>query len=44
MATKCVKLRMKDGMSKGAAIKACYPNADSKKRKKTFFKSKITFF
>jgi|TARA_R100000808_G_scaffold21595_1_gene46622 hypothetical protein len=34
MATKCVKLRMKDGMSKGAAIKACYPNADSKKRKK----------
>jgi len=34
MAKKCVKLRMKDGMSKGAAIKACYPNADSKERKK----------
>ena len=35
MATRCVKTRMKkDGMSKGAAIKACYPNADSKERKK----------
>ena len=34
MAKKCVKLRMKDGMSRGAAIKACYPNADSTERKK----------
>ena len=34
MAKKCVKLKMKDGMSRGAAIKACYPNADSTERKK----------
>ena len=35
MAIKCVKLKMKDGkMSKSAAIKACYPNAESKELKK----------
>ena len=35
MARKCVKLKMKDGkMSKSAAIKECYPKADSKELKK----------
>ena len=27
MAQKCVKMKMKNGMSKDAAIKACYPDA-----------------
>ena len=33
MPKKCVEMKMKGGMSKKAAVKACYPDKSSKKTK-----------
>ena len=33
MPKKCVEKKMKQGMSKDAAVKVCYPNKSSKKTK-----------
>ena len=38
MPKKCVEKKMKQGMSKDAAVKVCYPDKSSKKTKKAIKK------